>query len=286
MSDKSASLREATEQLAELKRQLAEAQAAAEAAGARAEGAAAELEQSHARAMGLATSLADVEGQLEAHRAEAAAQAEALAAAQAEAEAQRAAVEAVRQELAAVQQGTLLEKEQQVGGWCRQAGGDCTASEGAPVPVLPPLPTPSCMCCPAGASCRTLPQADPAASLCPPALPPRSSLAGPSCRSCAHSWRSRRRRPPGCAPSWRREMGTCRRPRQPWLPRWPRPRSRCGGRLYWYAMQPAALQAGVRALSEFRLGVAFTSKPRALVPHSRVERRCSSWWRPTAGWRR
>ena len=123
MSDKSASLREATEQLAELKRRLAEAQAAAEAAGARAEAAAAELEQSHARAMGLATSLADVEGQLEAHRAEAATQAEALAAAQAEAEAQRAAVEAARQELAAVQQGTLLEKEQQVGGWALAGRG-------------------------------------------------------------------------------------------------------------------------------------------------------------------
>lgn len=123
MSDKSASLREATEQLAELKRQLAESRAAADAASAKAEAAAAELEQSHARAMGLATALAELEGELEGRKEEAAAQEEALAAARAEAEAQRAEaeaqraeVESARQALAAVQQGTLQEKEQQVSG--------------------------------------------------------------------------------------------------------------------------------------------------------------------------
>ena len=235
MSDKSASLREATEQLAELKRQLAESRAAAEAASTKAEAAAAELEQSHARAMGLATALAELEGELEGRKEEAAAQEEALAAARAEteaqraeAEAQRAEVESARQALAAVQQGTLLEKEQQVGGqgwmvwwvgmkvWWMCKNGAAGHSKPEWRRVEAPQLLLSC---------------DFWHTQAFPPLPPhnRSSWAAPSWRSCAPSWQSRRRRRPSCGPSWRRGTASCGRPRQPWPLRWQRQRSRWGG---------------------------------------------------------
>lgn len=225
MSDKSASLREATEQLAELKRQLGESRAAAEAASAKATAATAELEQSHSRAMGLATSLAELEGELEGRRAEAAAQEEALAAARAEveaaraqAEAQRGEAEAARQALAAVQQGSLLEKEQQVSKGVSACGylfatypkpchTDCRRSH---LPNHDPTCAPSLPCLPAS-------------------LPARSSWAARSCRSFVPSWESRRRRRPSCAPSWRRGTASCGRPRPPWRLRWPRRRSRWAG---------------------------------------------------------
>lgn len=129
MSDKSASLQEAGEQVAELKRHLAAAReghdsaaAAVVAADGRAEEVAAELEAAHARAAELATQLAEAERRLEAHMGEAEARGQRVAVLEGEVEEQVGAARAaqaqaddLRAQLQALQQGVLIEKEQQVG---------------------------------------------------------------------------------------------------------------------------------------------------------------------------